>query len=198
VRNDWSTLQQNQKGGGRMARRSRRLLFAIGLLSAAACFLVPSPVASAAPASESPGYWLAGADGGVFAFDAPFYGSGALHPDTPGQCAIIPGELGFLGRWTAPATTLGCTAIAATKNGEGYWLLNSWLLGKGYGGAGLYDGCQSIDGSQTGSWTGVASSDSSSGYWMVSSNGGVYGCGDAGSPYGDLTLLHLNLDKPPR
>ena len=33
--------------------------------------------AGAGPISTTPGYWLAGADGGVFSFGAPFYGSGS-------------------------------------------------------------------------------------------------------------------------
>ena len=37
-----------------------------------------------------PGYWLAGSDGGVFSFDAPFYGAGSFHPGAPGPCSFNP------------------------------------------------------------------------------------------------------------
>jgi hypothetical protein len=61
--------------------------------------------ASAAPSGPTPGYWLIGADGGVFSFGAPFYGSGTA---VPGTCGFSP----------QPASTLnaafGCDAIAST------------------------------------------------------------------------------------
>ncbi|HEX5925139.1 MAG TPA: hypothetical protein VFY45_15005, partial [Baekduia sp.] len=48
---------------------------------------------------DGSGYWLVASDGGVFAFDAPFYGSaGAL-------------------RLTDPVV-----GMAASPNGQGYWL----------------------------------------------------------------------------
>jgi hypothetical protein len=43
--------------------------------------------ASGATVRPTPGYWLVGADGGVFSFGAPFYGSGAT---PPGACSFSP------------------------------------------------------------------------------------------------------------
>ena len=40
-------------------------------------FLAPSGSSQASAVPPSSGHWLAGADGGVFSFDAPFFGSAA-------------------------------------------------------------------------------------------------------------------------
>jgi hypothetical protein len=44
------------------------------------------PANGATPGGTT-GYWLVGADGGVFSFDAPFYGSGVT---PPGACDFSP------------------------------------------------------------------------------------------------------------
>jgi hypothetical protein len=134
----------------------------------------PAPVA---------GYWLVGEDGGVFTFgDAPFLGSGVT---VPGACAFSP----------QPPSTLnsgaGCSGIAPTPSGRGYWLLNSFSSPTAYGGANLFSpsGCTSLNGA-TGIWTGMTSSATGNGFLRVTSNGGVSGCGDIG-PAGGLTSLKL-------
>jgi hypothetical protein len=129
------------------------------------------------------GYWLAGADGGVFSFDAPFYGSGTT---PPGACYFSP---------QAPSTrdsVLGCVAIASTPSGSGYWLLNAFRSSTAFGQAGqaLQAGCTGANGA-TGPWTGIASSPTGNGFFVTSSNGGVEGCGDA-VPFGGLTAMALN------
>lgn len=50
----------------------------------------PTTTTAAAVSPPTPGYWLAGADGGIFSFNAPFYGSGAFHPGAPGVCSFNP------------------------------------------------------------------------------------------------------------
>jgi photosystem II stability/assembly factor-like uncharacterized protein len=58
------------------------------------------PIVGIATDAATDGYWLVGADGGVFAFHAPFYGStGAIHLNQP------------------------IVGIASTYDGRGYWLL---------------------------------------------------------------------------
>jgi hypothetical protein len=120
------------------------------------------------------GYWLIGPDGGVFAFplnSQAFYGS-------------IPGCSGY-------STPAPIDAIAPFPNGTGYWLMNQdgqvysmagynpsthvctsgpyyWGVGTGCGG-----------GSQSGTIVGITSTPDGGGYWMVSSTGVVYNCGDA-------------------
>jgi hypothetical protein len=155
-------------------------------LLACACVGAPwavSTAANAAPARPSPGYWLAGADGGVFSFGAPFYGSGAT---PPGPCLLSP---------QAPSThvaTMGCAAIVSTPTGDGYWLLNSFRSAAAFGQAApaLQIGCTSLNGAM-GVWTGVASSPTGNGFFVTASNGGVWGCGDA-VPFGGLTTQRLN------
>ncbi len=162
----------------------------VGILVSAvagALLIAPLPAGAGAP---PPGYWLAGADGGVFAFNAPFYGSGAFHPGAPGPCSFTP---------QAPSTLnggLGCDALAATPSGSGYWLLNvarfpphPFGQATPFGGQ-TGTGCTSLNGAQ-GLWTGIASSATGGGIWAVSSNGGVIGCGDA-VPSGGVSSLALN------
>jgi hypothetical protein len=162
--------------------RVRRGLAVLGM----ACLGVS--MASAAPAGSAtvqptPGYWLVGADGGVFSFGAPFYGSGA----TPsGACDFSP----------QPPSTLngssGCAAIASTPSGDGYWLLNSFRSATAFGQAAqvLQAGCTSLNGA-AGFWTGITTSPTGNGFFVTASNGGVMGCGDA-VPFGGLTTQRLN------
>jgi hypothetical protein len=144
--------------------------------------LAPSE-ASAAPNPSAPGYWLAASDGGVFAFGVPFFGSGA---SPGGPCTFSP----------QPPSTLngafGCGAIAATPGGDGYWLLNVSRFPTAFGAATppVQTGCTGLNGA-SGEWTGIASSPTGKGFFMVSSNGGVVGCGDA-QPIGGLTSETLN------
>ena len=137
-------------------------------------------VAQARPVPS--GYWLAGADGGVFSYGAPFYGSGVPEPGVPAPCAITP----------QPPSTLnasqGCASIGGVADGSGYWLLNLARQPTPFGGAGFRGaatGCTSLNGAE-GSWVGMASSLDGAGYWTVASNGGVMGCGDSPAPYGGL------------
>jgi hypothetical protein len=161
--------------------RIRRSLVALGL-TCAGMLLAASTYASAAPSRPS-GYWLVGADGGVFSFGAPFYGSGAT---APGTCGFSP---------QSPSTlnaAFGCDAITSTPSGNGYWLVNAYRWATGFGQAGQLDptGCTSLNGA-SGLWTGVTSSPTGNGFFMTSSNGAVVGCGDA-VPLGGLTMQTLN------
>ena len=151
-----------------------------------ACIGVPltgSPAANAATAPPAPGYWLAAADGGIFSFGAPFYGSGAI---PTGTCGFTP----------QPPSTLnasfGCGAIAATPSGNGYWLVNAyrWVTAFGHAGEPAQVGCTSLNGAM-GSWAGIASSPTGDGFFLASSDGAVVGCGDAG-PFVGVTSKTLN------
>ena len=90
----------------------RKLLVATVTLlgSCAVPLLLTHAPAGAEPAPTSPGYWLAGADGGVFSFGAPFLGSGSA---PGGPCTFSP---------QPPSTldgALGCGGIAATPRVTG-------------------------------------------------------------------------------
>ena len=149
-------------------------VFRTGAAVVAALFGVPlfaGGSAGAGPISTTPGYWLAGADGGVFSFGAPFYGSGS----TPmGPCTFSP---------QPPSTldpSLGCDGIAATPKGDGYWLLNRFRFPTAFGQAAAPDqaGCTGIAFAGD-AWTGLTSTPTGGGFLMISDNGAVAGCGDA-------------------
>jgi hypothetical protein len=101
------------------------------------------------------GYWLAGADGGVYAEgDAGFYGS--------------------VGNLTLTGPIV---AIAATPDGRGYWLaaLDGGVFA--FGDAGFYG---SMGGRPLNKpIVGIAPTADGHGYWLVASDGGVFAFGDA-------------------
>ena len=133
------------------------------------------PIVGIAATQDGAGYWLVAADGGVFSFgDAKFFGS-------------VPGVL-------KPGQHLGAPiiGIAATPDGGGYWLVGadggvfSFGDAKFFGsvpgalkpGAHLSAPVVGIAASpgavnpETGNFTG-------DGYWLVGSDGGVFGFGNA-------------------
>ncbi len=65
---------------------------------------------SASERSGGPGYWMVAADGGVFSFDEPFWGSigGSALADPVGAIAAIPDGSGYWILPTAPASTARC------------------------------------------------------------------------------------------
>ena len=71
--------------------RIRRLLGALAIGLTASVVATPSASeASSRVSSPTPGYWLVAGDGGVFSFNAPFYGSGvAVRPDQD-ACGTYP------------------------------------------------------------------------------------------------------------
>ena len=177
---DLDFLQRPIGKGGPMS--TVRRILAIGAFASVGV-LMANVSAEAAPQRPAPGYWLAGADGGVFAFNAPFYGSGVT---PPGACLFLP-QPGSI-----ELSTLGCAAIASTPTGNGYWLLNSFRSATAFGQAAqaLQVGCTSLNGA-AGFWTGFASSPTGKGFFVTASNGGVMGCGDA-VPFGGLATQPLN------
>ena len=74
-------------------RTVRRTLAALvpplALVGAGVLVMAPTHAGAGSP-RPTPGYWLAGADGGVFSFGAPFYGSGASPPGACGFSAQPP------------------------------------------------------------------------------------------------------------
>jgi ribosomal protein L24E len=143
------------------------------------------------------GYWLLGADGGVFTYgDAVFYGSTggitlnkpvvgmAPTPSGHGYWFVASdggvfafGDAGFYGSTGNIALNKPVVGMAATPSGHGYWLVASdggvFSFGDAvfYGSLGSVSLNQPIVGMQT-TWSG-------SGYWMVARDGGVFAFGDA-------------------
>ena len=147
-------------------------------------------------ASPAPGYWLVGQDGGVFAFNAPFEGSGSPTSDSPGVCPFAFGptiniSTPSLAGSGQVVSDFNCVGIAGSGGSSGYWVANYSSLPSAFGSASTTDqlGCTSLNGAAAG-WSGMAATPGGHGFFLASVNGGVLGCGDA-TPLGGLTNLHL-------
>ncbi len=144
------------------------------------------------------GYWEVGADGGVFAFDAPFEGSmggRVLHapvvgmastPDARGYWLVASdggvfafGDAVFEGSMGAVHLDAPVVGMASTPDGRGYWLVASDGEVFAFGDAG-FDGSMGavhLDAPVVG----IAAMPQGGGYWLVASDGGVFAFGAA--PY---------------
>ena len=159
-------------------------VLAVGVAAVLGGLLGVSPAAKATPAAG--GYWLLGADGGVFAFGAPFFGSGASDrtrcpPNTADR--------------SLPSGT--CLAMASTPDGGGYWILNTDTgVIYPFGDAGFF-------GQPASSFVGVSrefvptglaivATPDGGGYWVLevgpSGTGTMYHFGDAAF-FGDTTTI---------
>ncbi|MGI8686259.1 MAG: hypothetical protein ACR2MO_14425 [Acidimicrobiales bacterium] len=168
---------------------------------------VDTPTVPAPPGLEA--YWLAGRDGGVFAFGAaPFAGSATatrLASPIVAMAATVSGQgywlvggdggvfafgnaryRGSLGRLRLNAPVV---AIAATPSGNGYWLVAAdggvFAFGDArYRGSGAPLHLERPI-------VAAAATPSGNGYWLVASDGGVFAFGDA-RYRGSLARLALN------
>jgi hypothetical protein len=120
---------------------------------------------SAAAAQSAPGYVLAAADGGVFAFGRAFHGSAANLP----LLAPIVG-------------------IASTPSGDGYWLVAADGGVFAYGDARFFGSMGGIP--LNDDVVGIAATPDGGGYWLVGADGGVFAFGDAGF-FGSLVGQHI-------
>ncbi len=169
-----------------------------------------APIVGMVPSADGGGYFMVGADGGVFAFgDAAFEGS---CPGIVGGCAgaavaVMPDATGN-GYWVVTATghvyTFGdanyyggpgpqavpVTSAVATPDGRGYWILFSNGVIAGYGDAGNFGSPAGVFGGVNPATAIVATSDGQ-GYWVASANGSVYTFGDA-QFYGAMAGTRLN------
>jgi hypothetical protein len=156
-----------------------------------------SPVLVGAATPDGQGYWLASADGGVFAFgDAPFEGSlgdqalqgpivgMAATPDGRGYWLVgldggvfAFGDAPFLGSMGATRLNQPIVGMAATADGEGYWLVAA------DGGVFAFGDAPYVG--STGGTTlnepivGMAATADDQGYWLVAADGGIFTFGDA-------------------
>ncbi len=119
------------------------------------------------PAKTSPGYNLGGADGGVFNFGPPFFGSAA------GTAEILP----YVG-------------VANAPGGQGYWLANGTGLVRNFGpNAPDLGSAASLVLHQP--VVGIAAAPGGNGYWEVAGDGGVFGFGPAAPFFGSAGAVHL-------
>jgi hypothetical protein len=123
------------------------------------------PIVGAATTPDGKGLWSVASDGGVFAYDARFFGStGATRLNQP------------------------IVGMAATSDGGGYWLVAA------DGGVFAF-GDAAFHGSMGGQHlnepiVGMAADDATGGYWLVAADGGVF---SFDAPFfGSTGALHLN------
>ena len=155
------------------------------------------------------GYWLIGADGGVFPFGTA-RGFGSLGgrtlnqpvvgiaptPDGGGYWLVAAdggvfpfGNAGGFGSTGGIHLNQPIVAMASTADGRGYWLVardgGVFPFGDaiGYGSTGNVHLNQPI--------VGMAGTPDGRGYWLVASDGGIFPFGDAGG-YGSTGGIHLN------
>ena len=181
-----------------VARRGAALGLAVLLVTAVVSSLILRG-SSAATASGTSGYWVAGIDGGVFNYGlAPFHGSAGAVPLNSPIVGFVPtpsmqgywmvagdggifafGDAGFLGSMGGQQLNRPIAAMAATPTGRGYWLVASDGGVFAFGDAGFFG---SMAGERlTKPIVDFARTPSGAGYWMTTSDGQVYGFGDA--PY---------------
>jgi hypothetical protein len=130
---------------------------------------LPAPVVGLAARPEGGGYWLAGADGSVYAF-------GTARSD---------------GSMRGRHLNRPIVGIAAVPAGGGYWMVASDGGVFSFGGARFYG---SMGGRHLNEpIVGIAANPAGGGYWLVASDGGIFTFGDArfrGSTGGE------RLDRP--
>ncbi|HEX6262846.1 MAG TPA: hypothetical protein VF097_08380 [Actinomycetota bacterium] len=154
-------------------------------------------------ASSGGGYWLAGGDGSVRAYAAPFHGSKAgkfppapivemaSRPDDDGYWLVLRsgrvlafGEAGLHGRVTRKKAVI--VGFGATATGEGYWLLTKQGKVAAFGDAGRYGRVEK----GAAAVTGIVPTPSGQGYWVYAAGGEVFAFGDA-EHQGDLADASL-------
>jgi uncharacterized protein YkwD len=159
---------------------------------------VPGVAPGAPIAGPGPGYWLVGADGGIFDFEAPgFYGSmggqplarpvvsAAPTPDAHGYWMVAGdggifsfGDAGFFGSTGGMRLNQPIVGMAPTPDGRGYWLVASDGGIFAFGDAGFFGSTGGIRLNQP--IVGMAATPTGRGYWLVASDGGIFAFGDAG------------------
>ena len=156
-----------------------------------------APAVAMASTPSGKGYWVAAADGGVFAFgDAGFQGSMggtslfapvvgmAATPDGKGYWLVAAdggvfafGDAGFQGSMGGKQLTQPVVGMAATPDGKGYWLVAADGGVFAFGDAAFLG---SMGGKQlTQPVVAMASTPSGKGYWVAAADGGVFAFGDA-------------------
>lgn len=168
----------------------------------------PKFISDISISADGLGYYVTGTDGGVFAFDVPFYGGRGTDTDNAPMTgmAVDPlnhgywlvaqdggvfafGQVGFYGSAVGiPTGTI--EDIAAAPDGRGYWLVDVHGAVYAYGSA-TYFGGQPVN---AGPIIGMEATATGRGYWLLSAQGGVYAYGDATYYGGVNTSVSLGLN----
>ena len=197
------------------ADRCRRALFILVVLGATLSVALPAlpllpsgaRAAGAAPAASG-AYWMASADGRLYRFGAPDFGSMAgTHLNQPVVCMTSTptgggywmvardggvfafGDAGFAGSTGAIPLNQPIVGMAALPTSPGYWLVAADGGVFAFGGAGYFGSTGGARLNQP--IVGLAATPSGRGYWLVARDGGVFAFGDA--PFvGSTGALRLN------
>ena len=166
------------------------------------------PVVAMVSDVNTGGYWVVASDGGVFSFNAPFYGSagalplarpvvgGAATPDGGGYWLVASdggvfafGDASFFGSEGGRHLNQPIVGMAGTPDGGGYWLVASDGGVFAFGDAPFLGSTGSIRLNRP--VVGMATAPGASGYWLVASDGGIFSFGDA--PFlGSTGSIRLN------
>ena len=154
------------------------------------------------------GYWMTATDGGIFNYNAGFFGSmggqplnkpvvGMAHtPGNQGYWEVASdggvfnfGDAGFFGSMGGKPLNAPVVGIASTPDGQGYVEVASDGGVFNFGDAGFYG---SMGGQHLNKpIVGIAMTPDGRGYWEVASDGGIFNFGDAGF-YGSMGGKTLN------
>jgi hypothetical protein len=168
-----------------------------------------APIVGISDTPDYQGYWLAGADGGVFSFgEAGFFGSlGAIHLNAPivGMAHTVTGlgywlvaadggvfafcDAAFLGSLGALHLNAPIVGMAPTPDNKGYWLVGADGGVFAFGDAGFFGSLGATR--LNAAIVGITSTLDGKGYRMVGADGGVFAFGDAVF-FGSAGALHLD------
>ncbi len=176
---------------------------------------VPALTGLTLPFGPSGGsYWLAGSDGGVFAFGhAGYYGSlPALGVSVHDVRSVVStadgrgywmvgadgglfgfGDAAFHGSLPGVSVNVhDVVGMVATADGRGYWMVGADGGVFAFGDAGFVGSLPGL-GVHTDNIVGITPTAGGGGYWMVGADGGVFAFGDAGY-IGSLPRLGVSVD----
>jgi YVTN family beta-propeller protein len=174
-----------------------------------------APIVGMVPSADDGGYFMVGADGGVFAFgDAKFEGSCPGIGGCSGAAVAVMPDASGNGYWVVTATghvyafgdapnygepgsqSVPVTSAVRSANGMGYMILFANGAVAAYGST-PYDGCP-LPGSYGGldPATAIFTTADGSGYWVATADGSVTGCGEPpeGPAPNDGSMAGKNLD----
>lgn len=149
------------------------------------------------PVSEPGGYWLLGADGGIFSFgNAPFFGStGSIKlnkpvvgmspsPGADGYRFVASdggvfsyGNAPFKGSMGGQGLNKPVVGMATTRSGKGYWLVASDGGIFAFGDADFFGSTGGMKLNRP--IVGMVPTADGRGYWLIASDGGIFAFGNA-------------------
>jgi hypothetical protein len=160
--------------------------------------------------TSAPGYRMAAADGGVFTFCEPFFGSMggtplaakivglAATPDNAGYWMVAAdggvftfGDARFFGSMGGHRLNQPIVGMAATPDGGGYWLVARDGGVFAFGDARFFGSTGAIRLNQP--IVGMAAAPGGTGYWLVAADGGIFSFGSATF---EGSTGNLRLNKP--